>query len=90
MKRQFVYICTSPLRFVLFFSILGLKEIPVFVSSSSNHLNKTVSKALDNKEYLMIIFLIFSSKPYVVAPHLNCLDEMVQMRGHNMFSFKIT
>ena len=57
MKRQFVYICTSPLRF--FFSILGLNETPVFVSSSSNHLNKTVSKALDiKKEYLMIIFLI--------------------------------
>ena len=26
----------------------------------------------------------FSLKPYVVTPHLNCLDEMVQMRGHNI------
>ena len=32
----------------------------------------------------MIIFSYFSSKPYVVTPHLNGLDETVQMRGHNI------
>ena len=32
----------------------------------------------------MIIFLIFSSKPYVVTPHLNRLVKTVQMRGHNI------
>ena len=28
-------------------------------------------------------FSYFSSKPYVVTPHLNRLDETVQMIGHN-------
>ena len=30
------------------------------------------------------IFSNFSSKPYVVTPHLNRLVETVQMRGHNI------
>ena len=29
-------------------------------------------------------FSYFSSKPYVVTPHLNRLVETVQMRGHNI------
>ena len=29
-------------------------------------------------------FSYFSLKPYVVTPHLNRLDEAVQMRGHNI------
>ena len=29
-------------------------------------------------------FSYFSLKPYVVTPHLNCLTETVQMRGHNI------
>ena len=29
-------------------------------------------------------FSYFSSKPYVVTPHLNCPIEMVQIRGHNI------
>ena len=29
-------------------------------------------------------FSNFSSKPYVVTPHLNNLVETVQMRGHNI------
>ena len=49
---------------------------------------------LDKREYLMIIFLLcfyFSSKPYVVTPHLNRLAETVQMRGHNIcFYAKLT
>ena len=32
----------------------------------------------------MIIFSNFSSKPYVVTPHLNHPTEVVQMRGHNI------
>ena len=32
-------------------------------------------------------FSYFSSKPYVVNPHLNSLVEMVQMRGHNILFF---
>ena len=32
----------------------------------------------------MIIFLIFSSKLYVVSPHLNRLVEMVQMRRRSI------
>ena len=29
-------------------------------------------------------FSYFSSKPYAVTPNLNCLDETVQMRDHNI------
>ena len=29
-------------------------------------------------------FAYFSSKPYIVTPHLNRLVETVQMRGHNV------
>ena len=29
-------------------------------------------------------FSYFSSKPYVVTPHLNRLVETVQMKGHNI------
>ena len=29
-------------------------------------------------------FSYFSLKPYVVTPHLNRLDETIQMRGHNI------
>ena len=31
------------------------------------------------------IFCSFCIKTYVVTPHLNCLDKMVQMRGHNIW-----
>ena len=44
-------------------------------------------RALDEREYLVIIrdnFCCFCIKIYVVTPHLNRLDEMVQMRGHNI------
>ena len=42
-------------------------------------------RALDMREYLIIIFfLFFSLKPYVVTPHLNHLIETVQMSGHNI------
>ena len=44
-------------------------------------------RALDKRQYLMIFFLIFSTKPYVVTPHLNCLNETVQMRGHNIWFY---
>ena len=30
-------------------------------------------------------FSYYSVKPYVVTPHLNCLVETVQMRGHNLW-----
>ena len=46
-----------------------------------------MDRALDKKEYLMIIkdfFSYFSLKLYVMTPHLNHLDETVQMRDHNM------
>ena len=58
--------------------------------------NKTHSaaRALDKMGYLMIIediFSHFSSKPYDVTPHLNRLNETVQMRGHNIcFYAKLT
>ena len=40
-------------------------------------------RALD-KRVFDDIFSYFSSKPYVVTPHLNRLIETVQMRGHNI------
>ena len=36
-----------------------------------------------------IFFSYFSFKPYVVTPHLNRLDETVQMRGHNICLYNI-
>ena len=46
-----------------------------------------LSRALDKREHLMIIrvnFYLFCIKTYVVTPHLNHLDKIVQMRGHNI------
>ena len=31
-----------------------------------------------------VLFLFFLLKSYVVSSCLNCLDETVQMRGHNI------
>ena len=45
----------------------------------------TESRALNKREYLMIIFFYLSSKQYVVSPHLNRLVKTVQMGGHNIF-----
>ena len=48
---------------------------------------KILSRALDKRSYLMIIednFSYFSLKLYVVTPHLNRLNETVQMRGHKV------
>ena len=45
-------------------------------------------RTLDKTEYLVVIrdsFSQFCTKIYVVTPHLICLDETVQMRGHNIF-----
>ena len=33
-------------------------------------------------------FSYFSSKPYVVTPHLNILFQTVQMRGHNIWFYE--
>ena len=30
-------------------------------------------------------FSQFCTTTYIVTPHLNCLEEMVQMRGHNIW-----
>ena len=46
-------------------------------------------RAVDKREYLVIIwdtFVNFAFKHiYIVTPHLNRLDETVQMRGHNIW-----
>ena len=42
-----------------------------------------LNRALDKKEYLMIILLI-SHQNHIVTPHQNCLVERVQMRGYNI------
>ena len=62
-------------------SILGIP--PAGAASRS----EIISRALDKREYLMIIgdnFSYFSIKLDVVTPHLNSLIEMIQMRGHNI------
>ena len=45
-------------------------------------------RAVEKKEYLMIIRDDFVSSAekhnYVVTPHLNRLDETIQMRVHNI------
>ena len=44
-------------------------------------------RAVDKRKYLVVIgdnLYKFCIKTYVVTPHLNCLDETVQMRGHNI------
>ena len=48
---------------------------------------KTILTTVDKKEYLVIIrdnYCQFCTKSYVVTPHLNHLNEMVQMRGHTI------
>ena len=45
------------------------------------------NRALDKRECLVIIIYRdnFCMKTYDVTPHLNCLNETVQMRGHNIW-----
>ena len=47
-------------------------------------MNSDKDRALDKREYLMIIFSYFSLKPYFVTPNLNRLVETVQVRGQNI------
>ena len=62
-------------------SLLSISEKLLYFVSS-------IFRALDKREHLMIIrdnFCLFCIKTYVVTPHLNRLDERVQMRGHNIW-----
>ena len=52
-------------------------------------LHSILGRALDKREYLVIIrdnFSKFCIK-HVVTPHLNRLNETVQMRGHTTYGF---
>ena len=44
-------------------------------------------RALDKREYLVIMRdnFWYCIKTYVVTPHLNRLNQTVQMRGHNIW-----
>ena len=55
-------------------------------TGSSQKLSPLENRALDKRGPLMIIEgkLFFPLKPYVMTPHLNRLNETVQMRGHNI------
>ena len=44
----------------------------------------TCIRALGKRDFLMIIFLISHRNHIMWSPHLNHLDETVQMRGHNV------
>ena len=49
---------------------------------------KIAIRALDKREYMMIIrdnFCELFIKTYVVTAHLNRLEEVVQMKGHNIW-----
>ena len=55
---------------------------------ATDKMSATLNRALDKREYLVIIrdnFCLFCFEPYVVTPYLNRLDETVQMRGHNIW-----
>ena len=75
------------------FSLMVNSERTLNVRGKSGNLNINVYsslliRALDKREYLVIIrdnFCYFCIKTYVVTPHLKCLNEMVQMRGHNIY-----
>ena len=64
--------------FVLYVNVLNLTEIIANRIKSSR-----LEGVFDDN------FSYFSSKPYVVTPHLNCVIETVQMRDHNMFICRI-
>ena len=51
--------------------------------SVSMCINVIESKALDKREYLVIIRDNFCQY-CIVTPHLNCLNKMILMRGHNV------
>ena len=58
----------------------------MFVSLSKDL--RTLIRALDKREYLVIFrdnFCLFCIKIYVVTPHLNRLDERVQIRGYTIW-----
>ena len=75
-----MYLLTSRLYIPLFICDSGNITLPY------NHESFGLrTRALDRREYLMIIFVI-SRQNYVLTPHLNHLNEMVQMRGHNICS----
>ena len=47
------------------------------------------ARALDKREYQIIIFLSSHRNHNVVTPHLNRLIETVQMRGHNICFYAV-
>ena len=83
---NFTVTCKSLL--FLFFSVAFLKIVTfpyaVKVDATKAMIFHSGIRAINSTEYLMIIFSYFSSKPYVVTPHLNRLIKTVQMRGHNI------
>ena len=57
----------------------------VYASAKAGNIT---ARALDKREYLVIVWGNFCQvcmKTYVVTPHLNRLDETVQMMGHNIW-----
>ena len=58
------------------------------ICSIYNTSDTPIDRALDKREYLVIIrdnFCQFCTKTYVVTPHLNRLSGTVQIRGHNIW-----
>ena len=52
------------------------------------YVTPSIYRALNKKKYLMIIqdnFCLFCIKTHVVTLRLNCLNKVVQMRGHNVW-----
>ena len=49
--------------------------------------NENTARALDKMEYLVTkgLFLLILHKTICCTPHLNRLDETVQIRGHNIW-----
>ena len=60
----------------------------MFLFKKSQKIIEALYRALDKSEYWVIIgdnLCLFCLKTYVVTPHLNHLNEMVQMRGQNIW-----
>ena len=56
---------------------------PIQYLSKPNSQTSRLERVFDDNR--SIVFSYFSFKPYVVTPHLNCVIETVQMRGHKIF-----
>ena len=79
-------------NFLIWEPVLSLKSRPHFEScfpwtqkrKSLKLSSAPFTRALDKREYLLVIRATFVNSAYGVTTHLNHLDKTVQVRGHNI------